>query len=80
METVCVCSGCARTIDSKFLYCPWCGLSQAKDNGKAMLDNVFDKLEEKICDDRQMRIKRMESKLDKLEQDLDALPGDLGNK
>ncbi len=79
MESVCVCKGCARTIDSAFLYCPWCGLSQAKEDAKLPLNNVFDKIEEKIYDDRQQRIKRMESKLDELEQDLDLMTEEQDN-
>ena len=28
MFPVSVCKGCGRTIESKFVYCPWCGQSK----------------------------------------------------
>ena len=73
MKPVCVCSSCGRTIDSDFIYCPWCGQSRLEDDDKASLDAVFRQLEEQQQDDRQKRLLRMENRLDELEKDLNVL-------
>jgi hypothetical protein len=73
MKPVFVCSSCGRTIDSDFIYCPWCGQSRLEDDDKASLDAVFRQLEEQQQDDRQKRLLRMENRLDELEKDLSVL-------
>ena len=74
MKSVCVCKECGRTIEKEFIYCPWCGMSRigVTDN-QEVLDSVFLKLEEKQADDRQKRLRKLETQLDELERDLDVL-------
>lgn len=74
MKSVCVCKECGRTIEKEFIYCPWCGMSRigVADN-QEVLDSVFLKLEEKQADDRQKRLRKLETQLDELERDLDVL-------
>lgn len=74
MKSVCVCKECGRTIEKEFIYCPWCGMSRigVADN-QEVLDSVFLKLEEKQADDREKRLRKLETQLDELERDLDVL-------
>ncbi|MBQ3966745.1 MAG: hypothetical protein II684_07945 [Treponema sp.] len=74
MKSVCVCKECGRTIEREFIYCPWCGMSRigVADN-QEVLDSVFSRLEEKQADDREKRLRRLESQLDELEKDLNVL-------
>ncbi len=74
MKTVCVCRECGRTIESDFLYCPWCGCSRINsvDENK-IVDTVFDKLEKLQQNDRRRRTSQVKDRLDKLEKDLSIL-------
>lgn len=72
MKTVCVCGGCGRTIESEFIYCPWCGQTKVH-NEKESLDAVFRNLELKQAEDRERRLAKLEQELDALEQDLSIL-------
>lgn len=73
MEAVCVCKECGRTIEEQFIYCPWCGVSRIGINSEAVLDSVFQQLEKKQSDDRVRRLRKLETKLQELEKDLDIL-------
>ena len=73
MKSVCVCRSCGRTIESEFIYCPWCGLSRLQEDDKTVLENVFHQLEVKQADDRSRRLARLEEELAALEKDLDVL-------
>ncbi|MCH5288795.1 MAG: hypothetical protein J1E32_02645 [Treponema sp.] len=73
MEAVCVCKECGRTIEEQFIYCPWCGVSRIGINSEAVLDSVFQQLEKKQSDDRARRLRKLETKLQELEKDLDIL-------
>lgn len=74
MKAVCVCKECGRTIEKEFIYCPWCGISRigVTDN-QEVLDSVFTQLEEKQADDRNRRLRKLETQLEELEKDLDVL-------
>ena len=63
MEKVCVCSGCGRTIESDFIYCPWCGNSRLKKNDEDVLEAMFKNLEMKQNQFRLNRIEKMEKEL-----------------
>ncbi len=73
MEKVCVCSGCGRTIESDFIYCPWCGNSRLKKNDEDVLEAMFKNLEMKQNQFRLNRIEKMEKELNDLENDLSIL-------
>ncbi|MCR5725804.1 MAG: zinc ribbon domain-containing protein [Treponema sp.] len=73
MKSVCVCRSCGRTIESEFIYCPWCGLSRLQEDDKHVLDNVFRQMEEKQAEDRDRRLHRLEEELEILEKDLNVL-------
>jgi len=70
MQSVAVCRFCGRTIDSAFIFCPWCGISRI--NGQAALehDPVFQRLEELQEKGLSGRINKMEQSLNELERDL----------
>jgi hypothetical protein len=42
-------------------------------DNQEVLDSVFSRLEEKQADDREKRLRRLESQLDELEKDLNVL-------
>lgn len=73
MEKVCVCSGCGRTIESDFIYCPWCGNSRLKKNDEDVLEAMFKNLEMKQNQFRLNRIEKLEKELNDLENDLSIL-------
>lgn len=73
MERVCVCSGCGRTIESDFIYCPWCGNSRLKKNDEDVLEAMFKNLEMKQNQFRLNRIEKLEKELNDLENDLSIL-------
>jgi len=73
MTTVHVCSGCGRTINSEFLYCPWCGMSMVPEDDKKSLDAVFTQLEHIQVRNRDERLSHMHMQLDKLERELNTL-------
>lgn len=74
MKAVCVCKECGRTIEKEFIYCPWCGISRiGVTNNQEVLDSVFTQLEEKQADDRNRRLRKLETQLEELEKDLDVL-------
>lgn len=73
MKNICVCGGCGRTIETEFIYCPWCGQSKMQNNDKAALESVFKSLELKQAEERARRLAELEKELDELEQDLSIL-------
>ena len=73
MKNICVCGGCGRTIETEFIYCPWCGQSKIQNNDKAALESVFKSLELKQAEERIRRLAELEKELDELEQDLSIL-------
>ena len=74
MIPVCICSGCGRTIEKEFIYCPWCGLSKVSVTSEIdKMEEIFNKLEELQINNRSERIKKIGSRLETLEKELDAL-------
>jgi len=73
MDTVHVCQGCGRTVNSDFLYCPWCGQSLISGDGRESLDSVFRQLENMQRRDCDKRLTDMQTQLDELEKELDTL-------
>lgn len=73
MQSVSVCSGCGRTINREYLYCPWCGLEKEGGHVPESLDPVFEKLEALQCRDRIKYIDKLEAELAELERELDNL-------
>lgn len=73
MKNICVCGGCGRTIETEFIYCPWCGQSKMQNNDKTALESVFKSLELKQAEERARRLAELEKELDELEQDLSIL-------
>lgn len=71
---VCICGGCGRAIEKKFIYCPWCGISKIHMmNEEEKLDQIFNRLEEMQINNRSERIEKMGDRLNQLEKELDAL-------
>ena len=72
MYDICVCKGCGRTLDKKFLYCPWCGYSRVSHDEES-LDVLFIQFEENRKDVRRKQLHEMERQLEDLEQELSVL-------
>ena len=73
MVPVCICGGCGRTIEKKFVYCPWCGQSKVSYENQDSMEILFDKLEEMQKDTHRKRLIKMEQELAILEKDLSIL-------
>lgn len=73
MNSVIVCHGCGRTIDSEFLYCPWCSLSRVTSDGSLSIAGVFDRLNRMQESTRSVQISGLERQLDEIEKELDDL-------
>ncbi len=73
MKNVCVCGGCGRTIETEFVYCPWCGNARMQKDNQESLDAVFQELEQKQAENRAKRLAKLEEELNALEQDLSVI-------
>ena len=69
MYNICVCKGCGRTLEKKFLYCPWCGTSRVSHDEES-LDMLFTQYEENRTEVRRKQLYEMERELDDLEEEL----------
>lgn len=72
MYNISVCNGCGRTIEKKFLYCPWCGYSRVA-NEEDSLELLFNCYEENQKDNRRKQLYELERQLNDLEQELSVL-------
>ena len=74
---MCICGGCGRAIEKKFVFCPWCGQSKLAKNSSVSeeerMKQIFNRLEEMQINNRFERLEKMENQLDQLEKELDAL-------
>lgn len=73
MYNISVCKGCGRTIDGKFLYCPWCGFSKVTHEHEDSLDELLNRYKEKQKNTRRQYLYEMEQQLDELENELSVL-------
>ncbi len=69
---MCVCKGCGRSIQSEFLYCPWCGFSRVS-REEETLDVLFNKYEQLQKISRRKQLQDMEMELESLEEELSVL-------
>lgn len=72
MKSVVVCRGCGRTIDSDFIYCPWCSHSRITDTTDSFED-VFARLEKLQDESRDQQLISMEKQLEELETELNMI-------
>ena len=72
MYNMCVCKGCGRTLEKKFVYCPWCGVSRV-DNEDESLEVLLNNYEENRREVRRRQLYEMERELDDLEEELSVL-------
>lgn len=73
MKTVCVCGRCGRTIETEFLYCPWCGTSKMKNDSDEYMEAMFKNLEYRQIENRNRRLEKLEKELEELDRDLSIL-------
>lgn len=67
-----ICKCCGRTLDTGFMFCPWCGESKLNNDEKS-LDGMLLKLETRQKIDRENRLEEMKSRLEDLEKELSIL-------
>lgn len=70
---MCICNGCGKLIDSKFFYCPWCGVSKVKNDTVEAIELQVLQYKQKKQDDRIQQIQKMEEELNSLEKELSVL-------
>lgn len=70
MNKIHVCKCCGRTINSEFIYCPWCGESRLDPEDRESMDAVFDRLVEIQKQTRYERIAEMKNQLEELDKEL----------
>jgi len=70
MDKVSICHSCGRTIDSTFLYCPWCGTAVEMEPVAARVEEIFSRIESMQYEHTGSRINLIENKLGELENDL----------
>lgn len=71
MQQVSICRFCGKTIETNFLYCPWCGdLLQKSDHLSEIVNRVFNDVEEK---ETGKRIEKIGMSLDMLEKELTSV-------
>ena len=70
---MCICNGCGKLIDSKFFYCPWCGVSKVKNDTVEAIELQVKQYKQKKQDDRIQQIQKMEEELNSLEKELSVL-------
>lgn len=73
MNRVHICESCGRTINSEFLYCPWCGESRLNPEDKESMNAVVKRLIEIQNEDKEKQLEAMKSKLDALDKELSNL-------
>lgn len=73
MITVHICRGCGRTINTEYLYCPWCGYSRIEESANDSLDVVFKRLETMQSEHRENKIEELHTQLEELEKELDTI-------
>ncbi len=68
MQQVCICRFCGKTIDSHFLYCPWCGeLQNTGTHLSEIVNRVFNDVEDR---ETGKRIEKIGQSLEILEKEL----------
>ena len=72
-NSVAICKCCGRTIDSEYIYCPWCGESRLEPEDRASMNAVVDRLVELQNQNRDERINKMKTRLDELDKELSNL-------
>lgn len=70
MAKMCFCDSCGRSIDSSFLFCPWCGKSTIE---KGSMEILAENIEENNRRKKIEKIEDMERQLDELERELSVL-------
>lgn len=74
MENVSICPVCGRTIESAFVFCPWCGTASEEETTLGeQLDSVFLKMEVSQRKHAFSRIDRIQNELGELEKELSEL-------
>jgi len=68
------CAHCNKSVERRYLYCPYCGTRQAfQGDFDALLDIGFKHLERREGKKKIEKLLKLEARLSKLEQDLEIM-------
>lgn len=70
---MCICDGCGKVIESKFFYCPWCGITRTKSNTDESKKLNLEKVQQEKLQLRRNHLEKLEKELDLLEEELSVL-------
>lgn len=70
---MCICSGCGKVIENKFLYCPWCGYSRFNKETEESIELKYNQYKMRQQEERIHQLEKMEQELDDLEKELSVL-------
>ncbi len=74
MDKVSICHACGRTVESAFVFCPWCGTASEEDLiFAAQIESVFNQMESRQKEFTCSRLTRIENELGELEDALSLL-------
>lgn len=74
MQSVALCRSCGKTVETTFIFCPWCGISiQHIENADSMIDTACKHLRAIQQKGRENRITKLEDSLQQLEEDLTVI-------
>lgn len=68
-----ICGGCGRSIQSEYIFCPWCGKNQKAAAGKDYLEAAVTEGEIRRNDMKEQKLQQLEQQLAKLEKELNVL-------
>ena len=68
-----ICNECGRTIESEFVYCPWCGEEQFPTGSREYIQAAREEDNIRRSRMREEQIISVEKRLEKLEKELNVL-------
>ena len=73
MDSIVVCNGCGRILETSFLYCPWCGLERDTYDEDEVIEDSFSRLELVAERGQAKKVKILKERLDSLQSELEQL-------
>ena len=70
---MCICDGCGKLIDNRYIYCPWCGYSRVEKEQEESLELRYKQFKQKQMEKRKFQLEQMQEKLTDLENELSVL-------
>lgn len=68
-----ICSGCGRTIQRNFVYCPWCGNQTARSGSNRSIENSYEVIQDLRYNEQEKKIESVGRQIEELEKELNIL-------